>query len=290
MELQEAIPPAQYPPGIRFHPSDAELISYYLDRKVKCLSLPPNVITDIELYSYNPWDLPRKTLFGDDEWYFFTPRDRKYPKGGRPNRTTAAGYWKATGTDKAILSSCGSRNIGVKKGLVFYKGKPPNGHKMEWTMTEYRLPDASRPSRSKGSMRLDDWVLCRIRQKGNMSKNEEPNIKSLSSGSGGRNHMGVTEYNYLQSSEHQRIVSLLLGPDQTIPTTIYESPPRSWNSNGPFVHDQTIPTTTTSQDNLYFSSDTSVLEMIMNEPNNCKPTYPLNATMDYLFQNNTNLC
>ncbi|KAK9279857.1 hypothetical protein L1049_013539 [Liquidambar formosana] len=28
-----------------------------------------------------------------------------------------------------------------------------------------------RPSRLKGSMRLDDWVLCRVRQKGNMSKN-----------------------------------------------------------------------------------------------------------------------
>lgn len=175
----------QYPPGIRFHPSDEELISYYLERKVKSLPLPANVITDIELYSYNPWDLPSvffinlfssniviffithanpslslslkntgKTLFGEDEWYFFTPRDRKYPNGERPNRTAASGYWKATGTDKPILSSCGSRQIGVKKVLVFYKGKPLSGLKMNWIMTEYRLPDTSRPLRSRWSMRV----------------------------------------------------------------------------------------------------------------------------------------
>lgn len=95
-----------------------------------------------------------KAPFGDEEWYFFSPRDRKYPNGARPNRTAASGYWKATGTDKPILSSSGAR-IGVKKALVFYIGKPPNGVKTDWIMIEYRLPDTLvRPSRSKGSMRV----------------------------------------------------------------------------------------------------------------------------------------
>ncbi|KAM7496711.1 hypothetical protein LguiA_021125 [Lonicera macranthoides] len=114
----------------------------------------------------------QKALFGENEWYFFSPRDRKYPNGARPNRATSMGFWKATGTDKPILTSSGSRRIGVKKNLVFYTGSPSNGVKTDWIMNEYRLPDMMiRPARLKGSMRLDDWVLCRVRQKGNMSKN-----------------------------------------------------------------------------------------------------------------------
>ncbi|GMP85350.1 hypothetical protein CsSME_00038545 [Camellia sinensis var. sinensis] len=47
---------------------------------------------------------------------------------------TASGYWKATGTDKPIRSSCGTRIIGVKKALVFYRGRPPRGIKTDWNI------------------------------------------------------------------------------------------------------------------------------------------------------------
>lgn len=81
-----------------------------------------------------------KATFGEQEWYFFSPRDRKYPNGARPNRAASSGYWKATGTDKPILaSSDGHRKVGVKKALVFYGGKPPKGVKTNWIMHEYRL-------------------------------------------------------------------------------------------------------------------------------------------------------
>lgn len=95
--------------------------------------------------------LKELAIFGEDEWFFFSPRDRKYPNGVRPNRTTASGYWKATGSDRPILSPDGSK-IGVKKALVFYIGKAPSGLKTDWNMMEYRLPDTSiKPSRPKGS-------------------------------------------------------------------------------------------------------------------------------------------
>ncbi|GMP85108.1 hypothetical protein CsSME_00038397 [Camellia sinensis var. sinensis] len=65
----------------------------------------------------------------------------------------ASGYWKAAGTDKPILSSCGPRIIGVKKALVFYRGRPPRGIKTDWNMQEYRLPEATRlTSKRKGCM------------------------------------------------------------------------------------------------------------------------------------------
>ncbi|KAF5750371.1 NAC domain protein [Tripterygium wilfordii] len=159
------------PPGFRFHPSDEELIVHYLKNKVTSSPLPASIIADIDLYKYNPWELPTKALYGEDGWYFFSPRDRKYPNGARPNRAAASGYWKATGTDKPIFSSCGTKSVGVKKALVFYKGRPPKGLKTDWIMHEYRLLDSMAPwtPKRKGSMRLDDWVLCRVRQKSSIS-------------------------------------------------------------------------------------------------------------------------
>jgi len=89
-----------------------------------------------------------KATFGEQEWYFFSPRDRKYPNGVRPNRAATSGYWKATGTDKPILTSDGHK-VGVKKALVFYGGKPPKGVKTNWIMHEYRLVHDSFNSTSK---------------------------------------------------------------------------------------------------------------------------------------------
>ncbi|KAM6597972.1 hypothetical protein CsatA_008496 [Cannabis sativa] len=173
------------PPGFRFHPSDQELIVHYLKNKVASKPLPASFIADIDLYKYNPWELPKKAAFGEEEWYFFSPRDRKYPKGERPNRAAGLGYWKATGIDKPIFSSYGlSKKIGVKKALVFYAGRPPKGEKTDWSMNEYRLldsPPINKSSRFKGSMRLDDWVLCRVRYKGNIPKHTAHEIQKAHS-------------------------------------------------------------------------------------------------------------
>ncbi|KAK4376670.1 hypothetical protein RND71_002966 [Anisodus tanguticus] len=160
------------PPGFRFHPTDEELIMYYLRYQATSRPCPVLIISEIDIYKFDPWELPEKAEFGENEWYFFTPRDRKYPNGVRPNRAAVSGYWKATGTDKAIYSA--SKYVGIKKALVFYKGKPPKGVKTDWIMHEYRLSD-SKPQTTKqsGSMRLDDWVLCRIYKKKNLGKTME---------------------------------------------------------------------------------------------------------------------
>lgn len=157
------------PPGFRFHPTDEELIMYYLRNQAISRPCPVSIIPEVDIYKFDPWELPEKTEFGENEWYFFTPRDRKYPNGVRPNRAAVSGYWKATGTDKSIYS--GSKYVGVKKALVFYKGRPPKGIKTDWIMHEYRLSEPrSQPNRQNGSMRLDDWVLCRIYKKKNLGK------------------------------------------------------------------------------------------------------------------------
>ncbi|KAK9757351.1 hypothetical protein RND81_01G156500 [Saponaria officinalis] len=154
----------ELPPGFRFHPTDEELVMHYLCRKCASLSISVPIIAEIDLYKFDPWDLPQKALYGEKEWYFFSPRDRKYPNGSRPNRAAGTGYWKATGADKPIGKP---KPVAIKKALVFYAGKAPKGEKTNWIMHEYRLADVDRSASRKtnNSLRLDDWVLCRIYNK-----------------------------------------------------------------------------------------------------------------------------
>lgn len=105
-------------------------------------------------------------MFGKKEWYFFTPRDRKYPNGSRPNRAAGSGYWKATGADKPIRPTGSTKDVAIKKVLVFYTGKAPKGVKTNWIMHEYRFTDSKR-SPDKDSLKLDEWVLCRLYNKKN---------------------------------------------------------------------------------------------------------------------------
>ncbi|GAB4860777.1 hypothetical protein Ancab_035940 [Ancistrocladus abbreviatus] len=154
--------PMDLPPGFRFHPTDEELITHYLSPKVLDSNFCARAIGDVDLNKCEPWDLPRRAKMGEKEWYFFCVRDRKYPTGLRTNRATDAGYWKATGKDKEIYR--GKALVGMKKTLVFYKGRAPKGEKSNWVMHEYRLEGKfclpNLPSTAK-----NEWVICRVFQK-----------------------------------------------------------------------------------------------------------------------------
>ncbi|XP_074379789.1 uncharacterized protein LOC141720971 [Apium graveolens] len=150
------------PPGFRFHPTNEELITHYLVPKVVDSNFTSTAIGEVNLNRCEPWDLPKKAKMGEEEWYFFCQRDRKYPTGTRTNRATGTGYWKATGKDKEIYSKTGNSSrkklVGMKKTLVFYKGRAPKGEKMDWVMHEFRLEgNYSFPNSAK-----DEWVVCRV--------------------------------------------------------------------------------------------------------------------------------
>ncbi|KZV34250.1 hypothetical protein F511_21735 [Dorcoceras hygrometricum] len=149
----------ELPPGFRFHPTDEELITHYLSKKVLDSSFSCIAIGDVDMNKIEPWDLPWRANLGEKEWYFFCVRDKKYPTGLRTNRATLAGYWKATGKDKEIFR--GKTLVGMKKTLVFYKGRAPRGEKSNWVTHEYRL---------EGKLSFDnfpkpaknDWVISRV--------------------------------------------------------------------------------------------------------------------------------
>ncbi|VFQ98301.1 unnamed protein product [Cuscuta campestris] len=93
------------PPGFRFHPTEEELLQYYLRKKVTSQKIDLDVIPDVELNKLEPWDIQEKCRIGSGpqtDWYFFSHKDKKYPTGSRTNRATVAGFWKATGRDKRV--------------------------------------------------------------------------------------------------------------------------------------------------------------------------------------------
>lgn len=45
-------------PGFRFKPTDVELVQYYLKRKLLGKRLGFKVIAEVDIYKFDPWDLP----------------------------------------------------------------------------------------------------------------------------------------------------------------------------------------------------------------------------------------
>ncbi|KAK4279602.1 hypothetical protein QN277_011354 [Acacia crassicarpa] len=158
-------------PGFRFHPTDEELVSYYLKRKVRGKTFLCDAIAVIDIYKSEPWDLPcqSKLKSRDLEWYFFSGLDKKYGNGSKTNRATEKGYWKTTGKDRPVRHK--SRIVGMKKTLVYHDGRAPRGARTNWVMHEYRMTD---DELVKAGIAQDAFVLCRVFQKsGTGPKNGE---------------------------------------------------------------------------------------------------------------------
>nr|AIM47114.1 putative NAC transcription factor [Suaeda liaotungensis] len=200
---------ATLPPGFRFHPTDEELVDYYLKRKVEGLEIELEVIPVIDFYKFDPWELPDKSFLPkrDMEWFFFCPRDKKYPNGSRTNRATRAGYWKATGKDRKV--ACESSVSGYRKTLVFYQGRAPLGNRTDWVMHEYRLSDEMTPN-SKGA-----FALCRVVKKNGF--NEDVKAKRVGGSSSYKDSMTIevsneplstsSDYQYNSSSNYSTPIS-----------------------------------------------------------------------------------
>ncbi|XP_074291869.1 NAC domain-containing protein 90-like [Silene latifolia] len=128
-------------PGYRFYPTEEELY-FYLHTQLHCRKPEiDRVMPFLDIYNYEPNQLPAlagELCHGDTEqWFFFVPQQEREAQGGRPTRSTTTGYWKATGSPSNVYSPQ-NKLLGVKKTMVFYKGKAPTGDKTKWKMNEYK--------------------------------------------------------------------------------------------------------------------------------------------------------
>ncbi|OAO93671.1 NAC077 [Arabidopsis thaliana] len=138
------------PPGFRFHPSDEELISYYLKKKVQGKPMRYDEIGEVDICKLEPWDLAVIIFLCflaldfryvvDFVFFKFVALDKKTRTGTSMSRATKQGYWKVTGTDGKIRQGGdGKVTIGTMKTLVFHRGRSPNGLGTDWVMNEYHL-------------------------------------------------------------------------------------------------------------------------------------------------------
>ncbi|CAA0838491.1 Protein CUP-SHAPED COTYLEDON 3 [Striga hermonthica] len=265
------------PPGFRFHPTDEELITFYLASKVFNGSFSGVDIAEVDLNRCEPWELPESAKMGEREWYFFSLRDRKYPTGLRTNRATGAGYWKATGKDREVVSASSGGLLGMKKTLVFYKGRAPRGEKTKWVMHEYRL-EGDFSCRHTGK---EEWVICRIFHK--IGDKKSPTI-----------FQGLN-YFITNNTSSNSLPPLLEPPPTQAQIQDYNNPPilQTLNQN-PFLFN--------SQENQYSDLKTLINPLVSQcdpfGPNNlARPAVPFNnvilskpslSTQDFTFKELSN--
>ncbi|KAM5550758.1 hypothetical protein ABKV19_027213 [Rosa sericea] len=182
------------PPEYRFRPTKKELLCDHLAKKNQCKdSQIMSIIPTIDPCKHEPHELPglaftrqenlgRKLYFdfffrftraeswySQGKWYFFAPREYKYPNSTRSNRTTGEGSWKVTGKDRDIKAPDSEAVIGRKRILTFQKRGVPKSHKTGWVIHEYyHIQPHSDPPKQIG-----DFVVCCLKYKPDSSDHDE---------------------------------------------------------------------------------------------------------------------
>ncbi|XP_010688781.1 NAC transcription factor 29 isoform X1 [Beta vulgaris subsp. vulgaris] len=164
------------PPGCRFYPSEEQLLCYYLRPKNNQSSSSSSssssnsefygTIKEINLYNFNPFELPEITCFRfgfrgrKRHWYCYTEKKVNVNGGEeRESRRKAGfGFWKRKGKvrDVNVMSNGGKLVLGRRKCFIFYldkcNGKTKTAIRTNWLMYEYALIDNVEAS----------FVVCRV--------------------------------------------------------------------------------------------------------------------------------
>ncbi|KAH9705283.1 NAC domain-containing protein 100 [Citrus sinensis] len=130
--------------GFRFHPTDEEII-LLLTLKRFDPGFSVRTIKEIDLYSFEPWELPWHSEIQSEEevWYFFCEPYYKYAKSKRAHRRTKEGYWKKTGNGSKIKRKYSTEVIGTKKILSFLRDDTAaKKAKTEWVIHEIAVEDS----------------------------------------------------------------------------------------------------------------------------------------------------
>lgn len=159
ISLRQESPMNYAPVGFRFHPTDQQLISYFLHKKVTeeaSLYSYKNIVCEFDLFgSTEPWEI--WNMYGGHELrnqdlFFFTKLKRASLKSSRILRKIGtSGTWSETDASKLIKDEAKQKHIGRRRKLRYEsKCSKQHGH---WYLDEYSLLDSE-----------SDFVICRLRK------------------------------------------------------------------------------------------------------------------------------
>ncbi|KAM7279073.1 hypothetical protein ACFE04_006207 [Oxalis oulophora] len=144
------------PPGCRFYPSDQQLLSFYLPRKIANPNRNDDVIRQIDVMSFAPYDLPDCACFSygykgrKRHWYSYvsdndSDKVRVFMKGVSVSVSGGVGFWRKSGVVKEVRSDYdgGKVVLGKKTKFFFYlRGGGDcvdHGVKTDWVLYFYQL-------------------------------------------------------------------------------------------------------------------------------------------------------
>ncbi|XP_030538271.1 NAC domain-containing protein 71-like isoform X6 [Rhodamnia argentea] len=151
-----------WPVGLRFKPTEDELIGHHLTKKLRGGMEAICVIPELDIYNCEPPELFTRynelsSIPSDrSECFFFCPRD------GGQKRKTRFGFWKETSTKRFVRAPDTGEEIGLRRSLVYHKGPQRNAHRTNIGMYEYHLNSNVSDSEISDPTAL---VLCHITNK-----------------------------------------------------------------------------------------------------------------------------
>ncbi|KAL4012883.1 hypothetical protein IC575_025028 [Cucumis melo] len=150
------------PPGLRFCPTDEDLVLHFLYHKANSHHHFSNsiIIPHLQLHLYNPWQFHGKTLSNGDNIHYFFSRVGE-------SRATESGYWKDVLMDEPIFCSA--------NGDEHNNNESPSPIQTSWIMQEYHIYNYllnnthhAHPSQnnnnnlSQTKSEFGLWVVCRV--------------------------------------------------------------------------------------------------------------------------------
>ncbi|KAI3435082.1 uncharacterized protein J3R85_006511 [Psidium guajava] len=112
-----------WPVGLRFKPTEDELVGHHLTRKLRGDMEAICLIPELCIYDWEPLELFARynelsSLPSDgNECFFFCPRGRKR------KRKTDCGFWKETCAKRVIQAPDTGEQIGLRRSLVYHGGR-----------------------------------------------------------------------------------------------------------------------------------------------------------------------
>uniref|UniRef100_A0A0E0KKL7 NAC domain-containing protein n=1 Tax=Oryza punctata TaxID=4537 RepID=A0A0E0KKL7_ORYPU len=160
-------------PGVRFTPTDQELIVHFLKPKyILRDDMPTNIIKSLDVCKLNLDKLHGDLGLGESmygAWYVFSPRNRYKEHAVRPARgiktTTVVGgipEVEQRGGQRRRRQRRDSQLISRVNTLMLALSHQPKGKATHWRMKEYRIPQFHIPLGQDSNRLLDEWLLCKL--------------------------------------------------------------------------------------------------------------------------------